>query len=78
MAKVYWMGIIGPVERDELPARANELMRMAIREALAKIIGKKAEDATDCWADWGLTPKRMEEIQEVWNCKDESVIGNEG
>jgi len=64
----YWMCIIGPVDKAELPGGADSPFRNVVEEAFRKMFGR--ED-TACWSGWGLTQKRMEEVQEVWNKEPE-------
>ena len=60
----YWMCIIGLVEGVALPQGSDEPLRKAVREAFRDLVGKEDDN---CWSGWGLTEKRMEEIQQVWN-----------
>jgi len=62
MAKEYWVCIIGPTSRDNLPDGADFPMRRAAQEAFEKVTGHEEET---CWSGWGYTPKRVEEILKI-------------
>ena len=63
MARQYWLAIIGPADRDELPGSADFPMRVAVRDAFFAIIGRPA---ADCWSGWGLTDVQRRRVMEAW------------
>ena len=60
----YWICIIGPVKRSELPNNgADSPPRMAAQDAVIKMIGKQPE----CWSGWGCSEKTKDKILNVWH-----------
>lgn len=70
----YWMCIIGPANKEELPSGASSPMRNAVENAFQKMLGRQN---ANCWSGWGLTQKRMKEVQEVWNKEETHQMQND-
>ena len=70
----YWMCIIGPVEKEKLPSGADAPLRNAVENAFEKMLGRRDDM---CQSGWGLTQKRMLEVQEVWNKEETHQMQND-
>lgn len=64
MSKEYWVCIIGPVERKELPDGADCPPRAAVQNAIIKMIGRQPDE---CASGWGCTEETKNAICNVWN-----------
>jgi len=63
MANQYWVCIIGPVEKSELPDGADNPPRSAAINAVINMLNKQPE----CWSGWGCNQETFEKIMAVWN-----------
>ena len=55
----YWMCVIGPVKRSELPQGSDFPLRQAVMEAFARLTGKNAEG---CSSGWGLSEEGRKKV----------------
>jgi hypothetical protein len=62
----YWVCIIGPVEREELPDGADAPPRGAAIEATIGMIGRQPDH---CYSGWSCNENKFNEIMDVW-CKN--------
>lgn len=64
MGKEYWVCIIGPVKRKELPDGADGPPRTAAVDAIIEMIGRQPEE---CGSGWGCTEEDKNAILKVWS-----------
>ena len=57
--KKYWIGIIGPVEEEDLPNAADVPLRKAVEKAFEDLLGRETEF---CTSGWGNTEETIGEI----------------
>ena len=50
----YWVCIIGPVKRSEMPIEFDTPLRKAAVDAVNNGIGRKVKN---CWSGWGCSEK---------------------
>ena len=55
----YWLCVIGPAKRSELPDGSDYPMRMAAKDAFVGITGREPDL---CSSGWGLTEERKERV----------------
>lgn len=55
----YWFCLIGPVQREKLPAECDMPMREAVEMALGKLTGEASQRLCSCW---GITPEIAEAV----------------
>lgn len=64
MSKEYWVCIVGPVDRKELPMGADSPPRTAVQNAIIKMIGRQPHE---CASGWGCTEKTKDAICQAWS-----------
>lgn len=64
MSKEYWVCIIGPVERKELPDGADGPPRAAAVDAIIEMIGRQPDE---CGSGWGCTEETKKAIEKAWS-----------
>jgi transcriptional regulator NrdR family protein len=72
MSKEYWVCVIGPVERKELPMGADGPPRAAVQAAIIKMIGRQPHE---CGSGWGCTERVKKAILNAWS--DSQYYDNE-
>ena len=60
----YWICIIGPTTRPELPSGADLPMRNAVEDAF-QVTTKKEREI--CWSGWGNNREKVDMINYVWS-----------
>jgi len=56
---LYWMCMIGPVDRKEIPEGGDSILRMAVRNKFYEVFG---EDEV-CASGWGIDEKRYQVLR---------------
>ena len=73
MTKEYWFCMIGPFERDNVPFGGSGPPRMAVRNAIANMMGADAENAATCTSGWGCSAEKAQEVMSVWSGSSKAV-----
>jgi hypothetical protein len=60
----YYVAIIGPVKRSELPWGADFPMKQPIKQAFYDVVGR---DAEHCYSGWGNTQEVVDKINKIQN-----------
>ena len=58
------MCIIGPVETEELKGGSDGPMRVGVKEAFEKELGREEEK---CWSGWGVSEEELKEYLALWS-----------
>lgn len=64
--KQYWVGIIGPVDKEDMPAGFDQIPRRAAIDAIEEH-GIKVEN---CFSGWGCSEEKFKKLMDVWNSPD--------
>ena len=68
--KNYWMCIVGPTERKDLPDGADSPMRKAVKKAFYDTAG---HDPEHNWSGWGMDKETKDRVMKAWNSDPEDL-----
>ena len=60
----YWVCIIGPTKRRNLPDGADFPMRVAVEGAFIYVCG---HPYLNCWSGWGVDSDTVQAINKTWS-----------
>lgn len=58
--KEYWICVVGPVERSDVPAGGDVPMRIAVSNALEKLVPSAGDVVLS--SGWGVTEEQRERV----------------
>lgn len=74
MSKRYWICVIGPVAKEELPEGADFPMREVVRDAFEALIGRTDES---CWSGWGLDEQHVQDVMAAWQLSGAEEVNHD-